>query len=61
MLENDPVFVRNKKQRAGTWKAVGLTHGGRAISVPVLYDTNSAALRPITGWDATKGERDRYL
>lgn len=61
MLRNGPTWARNKRRRAGVWKAIGLTDGGRAITVPISYDEDRAMVRPITGWDSTKGEWTRYL
>lgn len=61
VLAGDPTWVRNKKGRAGVWLAVGFTSGGRALTLPVAYDSGSATARPITGWDSTPGEHRRYL
>ncbi len=61
VLLNDPEWVRNKKGRAGVWKAVGRTNGGRVLSIPVVYDDSRRVVRPVTGWDATPGEKTRYL
>ncbi len=61
VLSGDPTWARNKKGRAGVWLAVGYTSGGRALTLPVAYDSGTATVRPITGWDSTAGERRRYL
>jgi len=61
LLLNEPTWAPNKKGRAGLWLAVGYTNGGRALTVPVAYDEVRLAVRPITGWDTTAGERTRYL
>jgi uncharacterized DUF497 family protein len=61
LFANDPKWAQNKKRRAGLWKAIGYTDGGRALTVPVMYDEIRLSVRPITGWDATAGERNRYL
>lgn len=61
LMCNEPRWARNKRRRAGVWKAVGHTDGGRALTVPVAYDEIRLSLRPITGWDTTDGERSRYL
>lgn len=60
VLAMDPVWVRNKKGRAGAWLAVGRTAGGRWLTIVVHFDAGQARTRPITGWDTTVGERDRY-
>lgn len=61
LLLNEPTWAPNTKGRAGLWLAVGCTNGGRALTVPVAYDEVRRAIRPITGWDSTSGERIRYL
>lgn len=61
LLENSPKWAPNKKGRAGLWKAIGYTNGGRALTVPVTYDESQGVVRPITGWDCTPGERSKYL
>ena len=60
VMTSDPVWVRNKKGRAGAWLAVGRTAGGRYLTIVVHFDEVQARTRPITGWDSTVGERDRY-
>jgi hypothetical protein len=55
------LWAANKKGLAGVWLAVGFTDGGRALSVPIIYDSGRNALRPVTGWDSSTGERTRYL
>jgi hypothetical protein len=60
-LQNEPVWVPNKKNRAGTWLALGQTSAGRALTIPVVYDEIRRTVRPITGWDSTTGETVRYL
>ena len=61
LLNNEPTWSRNKKGRAGVWRAVGYTDGGRALTVPVAYDEIRRRVRPITGWDSTQADRTRYL
>jgi len=61
VFNNGPLFVPNKKRRAGDWKMVGLTDGGRPLTVILRYDGNSASIRPITGWEPTAGERTKYF
>lgn len=55
-----PKWAPNKRNRAGDWKMVGRTSGGRRLTVIVRFYEESALLRPITGWDSTSGERSRY-
>lgn len=61
LLTNDPFWSRNKKGRAGLWKAVGYTDAGRPLTVPATYDDSRMMVRPITGWDSTDGEKTKYL
>lgn len=61
---NGPVWVPNRKDRSGAWKMLGWTDGGRALTI-ILVVIEAAKtpgmLRAFTGWDATAGERTRYL
>lgn len=59
--ENGPLFVPNIRHRAADYKMVGLTSGGRRLTIVVRYDSERRLLRPITGWDITPGERSRYF
>ena len=60
VFDSEPVWLRNKRQGSGNWRMVGRTAGGRVLTVIVLYRAETRTLRPITGWDATRGERS-YL
>jgi hypothetical protein len=53
--------VPNKRYRAGDWKMLGTTDDGRRLAIVVRFSTDRGTLRPITGWDATAGERSRYF
>jgi hypothetical protein len=61
VFEEDPVWAPNKKHRAGDWRMIGRTVGGRALTIILTTDETRRVLRPITGWDCTEGERTRYL
>lgn len=61
VLSNNPTWAPNKKGRAALWIAVGRTDGGRVLTLPVAYDDSRGLLRPITGWDSTRGEITKYL
>lgn len=54
------VFAPNKKNRAGNFKMIGSTYGGRVLTIVVHYDGEARILRPITGWNSTTGELTRY-
>ena len=58
---NQPVWVPNRRHRAGDWKMVGWTDAGRALTIIVRTRPETASLYLITGWDATAGDRTRYL
>jgi hypothetical protein len=61
VLMNEPTWAQNRKGRAGLYIAVGFTHGGRALTIPVAYDEGKTMVRPVTGWDSTSGEKAKYL
>jgi uncharacterized DUF497 family protein len=58
--ENEPVFVPNRRHRAGDWKLVGQTHGGRRLTIVARFYEDRKLLRPITGWESTRNEQSRY-
>jgi hypothetical protein len=53
--------VPNVRHRAGDWKMLGQTNGGRRLTIVVRLYSDRNVLRPITGWDSTAGERSRYF
>ncbi len=59
--QNAPRFAPNIRHRAGDWKMMGLTNGGRKLTIVLGYHAHGRVLRPITGWDATVGEQTRYF
>lgn len=59
--ENDPTWVPNTRHRPGDRKMIGRTHGGRRLTIVVRYYEDRRTIRPITGWDATKGEITEYF
>lgn len=56
-----PLWARNKKGAAGDWLMVGLTLGGRLLTIVVQVNDEDATLRPVTGWEATAGQRKQYF
>lgn len=58
--ESGPIFRANVRRRSGDWKMTGRTNAGRWLTIVFSYDPANSAIRPITGWSATKGERTRY-
>lgn len=58
---NHPQFARNKRRKAGDWKMMGITDGGRKLTIVLRYYATIRSLRPITGWESTHGEITRYF
>jgi uncharacterized DUF497 family protein len=59
--DNGPVWVPNIRHRAGDWKMLGQTNGGRRLTIVIRFYSDRSVLRPITGWETTAGERSRYF
>ena len=57
---NRPTWTRDKRDASGDYKMIGKTDGGRRLTIVVEVKTAKRALRPITGWESTKGELSRY-
>jgi len=55
-----PVWARNKKEGSGDYKMIGRTNGGRRLTIVVETQEVTRMLRPITGWESTRGELSRY-
>jgi uncharacterized DUF497 family protein len=60
VLENDPVWVRNRNDRSGNWQAFGRTSGGRPLRLICLMG-DDGTLRVVTGWEMNESERARFL
>jgi len=58
---NGPVWPKNKRGRSGDRFMIGFTDAGRALTLVVVVQQETRALRVITGWDSTTGEWTRYL
>lgn len=58
---NAPRWASNRKGRAAAWKMLGLTDGGRRLTILVRYDGDAKVIRPITGWSPSAGELTRYF
>ncbi len=56
-----PIWFPNRDNRSGEWKMLGRNRGGRALTIVCAWDDVRRVLRPITGWDATDGEKGKYL
>ncbi len=40
---------------------MGLTRGGRRLTIVLRYYSERRSVRPITGWESTDGEITRYF
>ncbi|NUR03420.1 MAG: BrnT family toxin [Streptomyces sp.] len=61
VFTNGGRFVPNTGQHSGDWLLIGRTDGGRALALPLAYYPDRRIIRIITGWDATQGQRAKYL
>lgn len=61
VFEGNSVWAPNKKGMSGDWKMVGVTKGGRVLTIILAWEEQELRIRAITGWDTTKGERANYL
>jgi hypothetical protein len=57
ILQNRFTVRRNKKNRAGDRQLIGLTNGGRVITVILAPTHLPDRWRPVTGWDSADAER----
>jgi hypothetical protein len=55
---NDPVWRRNKRDRSGDYKMMGVSDGGRYLTIVVAVSPTDWSLRAVTGWDSTPRERN---
>ena len=42
--QGSALFVPNKRRRAGDWKMIGLTRGGRLITIVFRYDAQDRSI-----------------
>jgi len=56
MLAGRPLFVRNKRRRAATYKAIGLDSSGAMLTIAITATAVPRRWRPVTGWPSTRGE-----
>ena len=60
VLDGEPVFLPNKKGHAAPIVMLGMTYGGRLLTVPLGRTGVEGLWRPASAWDSSKGERARY-
>ena len=56
VLGRQPLFVRNKRGRAATYKVIGPDSSGRMLTVAIAATAVRSRWRPVTGWPSTRGE-----
>lgn len=61
VLDNEPTWAPGRHGRPGDWIMVGRTNGGRVLTIVIQFKAEMISVRPVTGWDSTRGERTRYL
>lgn len=60
VLHGGPIYVRNKKGRAGSYKMVGRDASGTMVTVVIAPTGVAGRWRPITGWESTKDESGKW-
>src|SRR5712692_8899853 len=60
VFSNRPLWRANRRGRADNFQMIARTDGGRLLTIIVLWRGGERVLRPITGWDASTGERTVY-
>jgi len=60
VLDEQPVFVPNKRPHAARILMIGPTRGGRFLTVPLAELPVEGLWRPATAWDSSPEELARY-
>ncbi len=60
VLYGEPKFFRNKKRHAAPTIMVGLTRGGRLLTVPIAPTAIEGIWRPATAFDSSAYEATKY-
>lgn len=56
VVTGQPLFVRNKRGRAATYKVIGPDSSGTMLTIPIAATALPGRWRPVTGWASTRGE-----
>jgi hypothetical protein len=56
VIASQPLFMRNKRGRAATYKVIGPDGGGTMLTIAIAATAARGRWRPVTGWASTKGE-----
>ncbi len=57
IFENMFTVRRNKKSGSGERQLIGVTNGGRVLTIILASTLVPDRWRPVTGWEATTAER----
>jgi uncharacterized DUF497 family protein len=61
ILSNRHVTTPNpRNEEEGRVLLIGVTHGGRVLTVSLAPTSDEATWRPVTGWLATDEEKTRF-
>jgi hypothetical protein len=60
VLHNRPIFVPNKRRRAGTHLMIGPDESGQFWTVSLRPTGTPGVWRPITGYPSSRGENARH-
>jgi hypothetical protein len=60
VLDNEPIFLPNKRGHEAPIVMIGPTFGGRMLTIPLSPTAIEGLWRPATAWDSSSGERARY-
>ncbi len=60
VLDNPFRVFTNRRDRSATHLLIGLTHGGRTITMPIESTHVDGRWRPVTAWPASEAEKARY-
>jgi hypothetical protein len=60
VLNNEPVFLPNKKRHPAPLVMTGPTLGGRFLTVPIARTEVAGIWRPATAWDSNDDQLARY-
>lgn len=58
----DAINYRETRTTApATILMLGMTRGGRRLTIVIRYDSRAGSMEPITGWESSPGEREKYF
>ena len=60
VLDEEPIFLPNKKGHSAPVIMIGPTFGGRLLTVPLRPTGVEGVWRPASAWDSSKAEWARY-